>query len=182
MNRIWTLGYGILEHTHEERKVAFQERLGIISRGIGKPITLVDIRKEGSGSRNGIWFRQYVTKRKNQHNHSGMYALVAELDCNIAYWREPALANNFGQTKCQLELYENSLEASLILADDLGKERAEAFYRVADHANTRVRAVVLMCGCKQAFKKNGTTWNCHRVPLANALVEILGNGWSICHL
>lgn len=178
---IWTLGYGILKGTHEERKVKFQKRLQWIKRGVGKPtIALVDIRRAGCGSMNGIWFHQSVTERRHKYPHSGMSALVGELDCDVTYSREPELANEWGVTQAGLKRYAHQLERAIIGFTDT--EQLKSLQRIVDIALEGERAVVLLCGCKQAFKKNGTSWNCHRVPLGSALVGLLGPEWAIIHL
>lgn len=168
---IWTVGYGIIEGTWQEKKAKFQERLRYLQQGIGKPITVVDIRKERSGSRNGKWFRQFPT---------GLFQLVADIrDRNIYCVSEPALANGWGGSKWELEeLYASELAGSVLAKNDMGVARG----RVKAIAEAGERAVALLCGCRDAYKPNGTTPNCHRVPLAEALVRELGDGWSIIHL
>lgn len=48
--------------------------------------------------------------------------------------------------------------------------------------------VCLLCAERDAYKFDDEKWkcrgavNCHRVYVADALVEILGNGWEVCHL
>ncbi len=171
---IYSIGYGILKGTHEERKVAFQKRLKNIRLGIGKPITIVDIRKYGSGSRNGMWFRQ---RRGFLTDHMGV--LVNEVE-RASYIDGSGLANHHGATLKGLRLYARQLERSL--RHPIVRHIAESLWSVTAIAEQDERAVVLLCGCKQAFKKNGTTWNCHRVPLADALVKVLGPGWDAVHI
>lgn len=173
---LYSVGYGLIKGTHEERKHKFQKRLEYIQRGIGKPVTLVDIRWAESGSRNGKWFKQ--------GHGRGMDGLVLELrydKVDVLYIAEPDLDNTWGGAKWQLEMYMKFLVSGLEYGR-YGLEMAEACNRVKAVAEEGVRAVLLMCGCKKAFKKNGTTWNCHRVPLAEALVKELGEGWKAVHL
>lgn len=167
---IFTLGYGLLTGTHAERKEAFRERLRYIQREIGKPIALVDIRQAGSGSRNGVWFREPSLLAKHR---TSMSWLVSSIE-RVYYTHEPRLANHWGQTQANLRLY----------AYELGfdYDMREAIEGVKAIAKTPEHVVVLMCGCGNAFKKNGTTWNCHRVPLAEALVKELGAEWTAIHL
>lgn len=173
---IWTCGYGIIEGTWLEKKAKFQERLERIYRGIGKPVTVVDIRKQRSGSRNGKWFQQ--------GHGNGMDGLISELrydKIDIFYVAEPALFNEHGGTKYGLLKYRNVLWFHLGLGR-YEQEVFEAFHRIKAVAEDGARAVLLMCGCKKAFKANGTTWNCHGVPLALELVKSLGEGWRAVHL
>ena len=174
---ILTVGYGLLKGTHEERRASFQKRLGWIRRGIGKPIVLVDIRKAGCGSINGKWFRQPSGLVDIEPSIKYLMRFLAGID----YVAEHGLANEWGGAKWQLELYADELRHSLNYEPDLG-DMLEALVGVKAIAEAQERAVVLMCGCKAAFKKNGTTWNCHRVPLGDALVEMLGDGWRVTHL
>jgi len=181
---IYTAGYGLLSGTHEERKLSFQKRLEYIQRGIGKPITLVDIRKEGCGSWNGKWFRQSSGLVDIEPS---MRYLVRFLD-SIEHMAEPDLFNSYGPAKWQLEKYSTTIDQSLILLDDYLEPMREAFLQVKAVAEWRERVVVLLCGCKDAYmydvklRRCRGRAKCHRVPLAAALVKELGAEWEVCHL
>jgi hypothetical protein len=171
---IYTVGYGMMEGSHTERKEKFQKRLLDIQRKIGKPITLIDIRRKNSGSHNGFWFTQY----------GGLEALVMNMQRgDIEVKPEPNLANKRGDTLRELVKYRNELWFNLG-PGAYEKDVAYAFnrVRVASISQNEARAVVLLCGCRDAYKPNGTTWNCHRAPLADVLVEQLGEGWEVVHL
>lgn len=177
---LYTVGYGILMGTHRERRDKFTNRLEYIQHGIGKPITVVDIRKWGSGSRNGPLFAQ----PKTENAISGMRRLAGL--CNddvfrVDYKAEPNLCNRYGGALWQLKAYRGNVRTRLCFPDGSDLVR-EAFTRVKVEALKGERAVVLLCGCKNAFKPNGTTWHCHRVPLAELLIEALGDPWTVVHL
>lgn len=179
MGKVWTVGYGILQGTHRERKVAFQKRLRYIASGIGKPVTVIDVRKIGSGSRNGEAFKQ-----GGKIHYRGMCSTVRHAGKPgqwFVYEPEPELGNTWGPAKWQLESY--AFQLALALKDPCVEQAMrEAFDRVKAIAVEGSRAVVLLCGCRKAYKANGTTWNCHRVPLAEALIAELGEGWEVKHL
>lgn len=173
---IYDIGYGVLKGTHKERKVAFQNRLQYVARGIGKPVTLIDIRREGSGSRNGVAFGQGIGMRQ-------IVRFAGSPGRRFVYEPEPELANIWGGTKRGLERYATQIRRSLDGNEDLWAMR-EGFtrVRVAVIAQEQARAVVLLCGCKDVFKPNGHTWNCHRGPLGEVLLEQLGEGWRCVRL
>lgn len=173
-NILWSMGYGIYEGLHPDRAQRFRKRLLYIRRAIDKPITLIDIREKGSGSRNGWRFAQ---------GQNGMCWLASSLrEKGIGYQAEPALYNEWGGAKWQLKKYDTELRKALICLDSHLVKTSVAFWRVKERAEEGSLAVVLLCGCKEAFKKNGTTWNCHRVPLSEALVKELGEDWKAVHL
>lgn len=181
MNRtIYTCGYGIIEGTRIEKRDKFVSRLEYIQRGIGKPVTVVDIRKWGSGSRNGPLFSQ----PKGENSISGMRRLTGL--CNdealtIDYKAESILCNQHGSSLRGLRRYSGHIFTQLSFSDGPNLIR-EAFMRVKVEALKGERAVLLLCGCKEAFRPNGTTSKCHRVPLADLLVTELGEGWRAVHL
>lgn len=164
---LYSLGYGIITGTRDEKRDKFVKRLQYIQRGIGKPLTVVDIRKAASGSRNGIAFAM---------RSDGMASLVRGL--GFVYTAETYLANEWGGAKWQLESYQDELHGSLLV----GNEIAKALGRIVAIAKDDSRGLLLLCGCKNAFKPNGHTWNCHRVPLSLELERELGDGWRTVHL
>ena len=168
---IYTLGYGwYKKYSHEEAREAFQTRMEYVQRGIGQPIAVVDIRQAGSGSRNGAWFREPTGLCDIERSIKLMFKVVKHVD----YTNEPDLANGWGSTQADLRLYAHGLS--------MDYDMRQAVERVKAIAEVQESVVVLMCGCKDAFKQNGTTWNCHRVPLADALADELGDEWSVIHL
>ncbi len=176
---LYSAGYGIITGTRDEKRDKFVKRLQYIQRGIGKPLTIVDIRTWGSGSRNGPLFAQ-----PKGDSISGMRRLAGL--CNydeysVDYVAESDLCNRYGGALWQLRAYRGNISTRLCFPGSPDLVR-EAFERVSAAALKGERAVILLCGCKNAFKPNGTTWNCHRVPLAELLVEILGDGWTTVHL
>jgi hypothetical protein len=180
MGSIYTVGYGLLTGSHEERKVSFQKRLEYIQRGIGKRLFVVDIRKAGSGSRNGPHFSQGIDMVQMVRKLSGDGG--KKLEETITYIGEPDLANEYGGCLRALRAYSHRLKLAVDYMDGDLSGMSAAFFYMVSLAKKQDCAVLLMCGCKDAFKKNGTTPNCHRVPLADALVGELGDGWSVVHL
>lgn len=176
---LYTMGYGLLKGAYTERKLAFQNRLRRIQCEIGKPLTVVDIREKGSGSRNGPSFRQggdiheICMCSTVRHSYDGEEWFV--------YYTEPCLSNIWGGAKWQLQMYACDLVDAINDGPD-ADEMLEAFTRVRVEALKGERAVVLLCGCRDVFKPNGHTWNCHRGPLAEALKAELGPEWTVKHL
>lgn len=184
MKKIWTLGYGILKGTHFKRHELFSKRLQYIYKGIGKHLAVIDIRRAGSGSINGEWFQQGDCPERWLDFPFAMWRLVETCGMvnprEFKYLAEPALANNWGATQAGLKRYAQELDRGITGFADT--DQYKSLQRIVGIAQEGERAVVLMCGCKPAFKKNGTSWNCHRVPLALKLVDLLGSEWSIIHL
>lgn len=177
---IYTCGYGIIQGTRDEKRRKFRDRLACIQRGIGKHLFVVDIRKAGCGSRNGPYFSQGDGMLQTVRTLSGKTGQgLKEI---IIYVSEPHLANEYGRSRKALRAYAWRLELATEYLDGDLSDMGAAFDYVARLAKTYDRAVFLMCGCKEAFKKNGTIPNCHRVPLADVLLNELGEGWSVCHL
>lgn len=177
---LYTLGYGIIKGTHREKRNKFVKRLEYIQRGVGMRLFVVDIRKAGCGSRNGPHFSQGAGMLQMVRKLSGKPG--RELEETITYVTEPHLANKYGASAKALKAYAVRLELAVEYLDEDLTDMSAAFYYVAQLARRRNRAIVLLCGCKDAYKANGTTWNCHRVPLGEALVKKLGDGWDVCHL
>ena len=167
MGKFYTMGYGILKGPHKERAVAFQERLCDIHKKIGLPLLIIDIRKLWSGSRNGKAFNQEVDR--------GMACLINGIWPKAVYGSFPGLANKFGSTKKGLLRYAEDLHT---------KDSQWWIVRLLDliRSHERSHAIVLLCGCYDAFKPNGHSWHCHRVPLALELLEHLGEDWKVEHL
>ena len=159
MGKLYTMGCGILKGTHKERKEAFQKRICEIDTG-GIGMRFVDIRKYKCGSRNGQAFSE----------GTGMCDLINEIWPAATYISLPCLCNAFGSTQAALQKYaaefrhdpNAELEFNLLLK----------WIREGD------RAIVLLCSERKAFKPNGTSWNCHRVPLALELLTDLGEAWG----
>jgi len=169
-NTLYTIGYGLLEGAHAERKEQFQNRLREIQRRLGETLCLVDIRKRGCGSRNGPWC-----------SWEGMRQTVATMNSSFQYRAYPTLSNGFGGTKAGLEDYKSWLLEEVNNPDSL---QADAFRKLNRRQRHRPYwAFIFLCGCKDAFKKNGTTPNCHRVPLVEALMDFQPELWGeVVHL
>lgn len=168
MNAIYTLGYGLLKGPHAERKLAFQKRLRKIQDEIGKPLEIVDIRRDGARSRNGHWFDQ------GRGGH-GMAHLIEMT--GWVYLKCPDLANIFKSTNSGMRAYRWRLQH---WADDLCVR--QDFQRVAKKCLYGRGAVMLLCAERDALKPNGHTPNCHRVILAEELLNYLGDDWKVIHL
>ncbi len=161
----YTMGYGILKGTHRARELAFQERLSRTRESIGKHFIIIDIRKSECGSRNGPFFFQGA---------SGMGALIRGIWGTASYNTASLLCNTFGITQAGLRKYARNIRNS-----QGGNWQFDWLLREIMLDND---AIVLLCGCREAFKKNGKSWNCHRVPLSLELLEDLGEGWEVEHL
>jgi len=151
---IFTMGYG---RTSRE---AFQERLLCLHEEVDKRILVIDIRKEGSRSRNGKWCHSVELSRT-----------VYELGTGYGCWTHTLLVNQHGNTKAGLEEYRSHLRASLVMNDLL-----DNIY------NNTHNCYVLLCAERKPFKTNDKTPNCHRVILAEELVKELGEDWEVKHL
>jgi hypothetical protein len=167
--RILTIGYGILTGTHEEREAAFQERLCVVDTG-GWGLRVVDIRIAGCGSRNGPFFFE---------GDQGMRLLVAQLVPDVIYSSLPDLCNTFGGSQAGLKRYREHIAANKIIFES-GVNMA--YRQLMGYVCTTNKLVVLLCSERKAFKPNGKSWNCHRVPLSLELLEDLGDGWEVEHL
>ena len=128
--KFYTIGYGSLKGTHAERKAAFQKRLRHVIEYTGKSITIVDIRRSGSGSRNGHAF---------DNSPTGMINLVREVSGK--YISIPALANTFRSLpRYRASLNDNS-RVELLKKMIIGNQSA----------------VVLLCGCREYKHCHRTT-------------------------
>ncbi len=166
---LYTIGYGILKGTYAERQEAFQER---IKGSFSTNMALVDIRRGGSGSRNGKAFSQ---------GHEMSWTLkhldldtIGGSEVRYEYTTFSALANEHGGTRKGLEQY------ALDVAQ--GGCKYDEMMKCAKLIRNQEYSFCLLCGCRNAFKPNGTSWNCHRVPLALELLKALGNKWEVKHL
>ena len=161
MNKIlYTLGYGLLEGTHAERKRAFQDRLKGIQEEIGLPVVVVDIRKIGSSSRNGKWCDQ------SPHNGVGLWETLEEIE--IPYSDQSVFANHYGHTQRGFAEYRRSITS-----------RNDYLFQY--EINSGYIAHLLLCAERKPFKPSGAP-NCHRVVLAEELVKRMGMGWEVWHL
>ncbi len=130
----------------------FQLRLSVIP----KQVQVIDIRRKDSRSRNGSWCYQRL----------------------LCKYKEPDLANHFGSRISDLYRYSDYLK----WGDGELPAPEAALNRVLNYIKKDDRAVVLVCSCGKAFKKNGMSWNCHRVPLALELLKDLDDDWEVEHL
>ena len=166
---LFTVGYGLLKGSHEERKVAFQER---IRGSFPTNMALVDIRRKDSGSRNGKAFSQGFEMEWTLRH--------LDLDCiggsevRYGYIAFPALANEHGGTRKGLNQY------ALDVAQ--GGCKYDEMMKCAKLIRHQEYSFCLLCGCRDALKPNGRSWHCHRVPLALELLETLGDEWEVKHL
>jgi len=166
MPKFYTIGYGILEGTHKQRRTVFQHRLCRLNTQIGgQGLSIVDIRKHECGSRNGQFFRQGIYGMGSLINGTWPVATYNELS---------ALYNPFGSTQAGLRQY----------ATDFRKIKGAeySFGILLKWIRSEGRAIILLCGCHDALKSNGTSWHCHRVPLALELLDDLPEGWGVEHL
>ena len=169
MPKFYTIGCGLLRGPHAERQAAFQER---IRGSFPTNVALVDIRKEGSGSRNGKAFSQGF--------EMSWTLRFLDLDCiggsevRYGYTTFPALANEHGGTGKGLNQY------ALDVAQ--GGCKYDEMIKCAKLIRNHEYSFCLLCSCGKAFKPNGTSWNCHRVPLSLELLEDLEDEWEVEHL
>ncbi len=166
MNKIlYTLGYGLLEGTHAERKRAFQDRL---QKTFPHGAVIIDVRTAGSGSRNGVDFRQVMNRM------FGLYGLCSDAGCD--YWPIPVLANKYGGSQKGLKAYADTL--------CVGEEN-EWIEAVCFWLKKSVDQYCLLCGCGEALKPSGAR-HCHRAPLAEAIVarmqDLYGENLEVWHL
>lgn len=154
MPKFYTVGTGIT--TADE----FEERCTKIWRQIKQPyLGIIDVRRKSSKSRNGRWCYQG----------------------NLCAINEPALANDNGGTQAGLRRYHERIKfASSLRHIDDGVPGA--YQRVLEYIRQVDYAVILLCSCGKAFKPNGKSWNCHRVPLSLELLGDLEGDWEIEHL
>ena len=169
MGKLYTIGYGILKGTPRQRKLAFQER---IRGSFPTNMAIVDIRKAGSGSRNGRSFYQGFEMSWTMRHLN--LDCIGSSEVRYGYTAFPALANEHGGTQKGLKQY--ALDVAR------GGCKYDAMMKCAKLLRHQEYSFCLLCGCRDAFKPNGTSWNCHRVPLALELLEELGGDWEVEHL
>ncbi len=165
--RFYTMGTGLTT------KEAFIKRLRDIREMVKADamlpdrISLVDIRRKWSGSRNGKWCYW-------EHLPSAFRLFNIEVDSR------PVLSNTFGATQAALREYRDHLHSN---GKIVGFLRVFPEYSsIKARIERRAVTVILLCSERKAFKKNGKSWNCHRVPLSLELLEALGDTWEVEHL
>ncbi len=129
-------------------------------------VMFVDIRRKGSRSRNGMPFWQNVILHTIGYE-DGILGTIAH-----------ELSNHYGSTQAGLKRYHSALQDEIGAGYTVGEE----FERIKDYIEKDRYAVILLCSCGKAFKPNGKSWNCHRVPLALELLDDLGDEWEVEHL
>jgi hypothetical protein len=157
-HKIYTLGYG------RTKKHEFQQRIR------GMPFRVIfDLRREGSGSRNGKWCWQ-------GEEHIGM--TIRHLQgIDMRYIPVPELANEYGNTRRGLALYTLSL-----------RDRKADLEELATHIawmSSKGEYGCLMCAERRSHTPSGKP-ACHRVLVAEILAESisdsLGQKWSVEHV
>lgn len=168
---IYTLGYS---RTTERE---FRIRTWEIYEEIDAQLKLIDIRRLDSRSRNGKWCYQ----GKHVDGLTPDYGM--EITAMLCGWLDilslPELANDFGGTKAGLEGYKEWLSTQI---EDPYSLEAEAIGKLVTDAKRAMlmktmQEYVLVLLCSEKSYKG-----CHRVPLADILVEVLGEGWTTVHL
>lgn len=180
---LYSLGYGVIDGTWIEKRDAFRRRLNSLAKAIGK-LWIVDIRKEGSGSQNGEWFRQ-----AEWADTPCLLNLVTGLGTGNLYTSLPFLSNEFGNTKSGLERYRKHLKSEIVAEGDISDDFCRLLGWIGNLIDYKV---VLLCGCGKAMETRKAKpplegevatgdANCHRVPLANLLKEYFAN-LNVVHL
>lgn len=165
MNTIYTMGYG------RTTKEAFQERLRVVHRKVGdRLLIVVDVRREHSLSWNGEWC--YHSPRSG---NKGLVNTINSLGQGYAYNPRPKFANDYGDGKKGLEAYRHYLNGLGVIMEDFVNE-IDGLWKDGNRD-----VYVLLCAERQPFKSNGMP-NCHRLSLAEKLMEELGEGWEVKHL
>lgn len=123
---------------------------------------VLDVRRKGSRSWNGKY-------RRGSCMASLLYGYLDNESPDIGYGLWGAFGNDFDSLPAYNDwlLSRRSAEISLL---------AE---RIVDDSEGRY---CLLCAEGDPFENDGMTPRCHRVYVAEALVERLGAGWTIEHL
>ena len=118
---------------------------------------VLDVRRYNSKAR----LRCYDSGRR-----AGMSKLLAESD--ITYWEYSFFSNRNDTLLCYAAWLKSSCmcDAVELLANTISCIPSSAF--------------CLLCAERDAYKDGEV--NCHRVYVADALVKLLGAGWSVEHL
>ena len=170
--KFYTMGYGIT--TKED----FLFRLKCISKTLGMSLSLVDIRQFESKSRNGEWCYQGGNRAD-----TGLSKTVAQSKLPVEYHTASGLANGYPGTKAGLEQYRQYLKGSRRLPSTLAARnfiKLRVLIRFTYLGNIQ-KAIILLCSERKPFK-TAKTPNCHRIILAEELLEDLGDGWEVEHL
>lgn len=197
MKQFLTLGYG------RTAMKAFRLRLLNVEKEYGKKLFIVDVRRCDSESRNGEWCKHPGDDTQAAYRTIGMAKTMGEATQDVMYTTEPLLANyKYRNTKTGLEKYRNDLRQDVTAERDTGYglkyflvgQPKVAFNRLLkgirdlQHRNI---IFVLMCSERKPYKtyktKDGVIKisaipNCHRIILAQELLDHLGGGWEVINL
>ena len=182
---IYTLGVG------RTTEVEFISRLQVIEKRLRRSLWLVDIRRYNSRSRNGKWCWQ--AGDREDFGLVKTIALLPEQVGAVTYSREPGLANHGSGNVVGLEQYRQKLlfaRGEPLSATSIAISRV--LYYLRKHSD---KAFILLCTERAAFKYRlskgsrkvlSSKPNCHRIILADELVNTLyrrwDQEWSIEHL
>lgn len=151
---IYTVGYGNMA---PEEFVAKLKAAGITD--------VMDVRRKDSKGR----LRAY-----DPGDGGGMEKLIKAAD--MRFTTEDQFGNEFVGLPNALAQY----KAWLGERTDMVWCTAHGIFFFMRHSSNR--KFCLLCGCGKPFEKDGKTPRCHRVYVAEALIEQLGAGWTGGHL
>lgn len=155
MKRLMTIGYG---NSSPEKFLARLKDAGVA--------VVLDVRRKGSKSWNGKY---------NQGNSMGslLWGDMNKEIPEIEYGTWPSLANKFDE----LWAYQRWLQSKPTSTSSAAGFLSELQYKIKKNKDS---AYCLLCAERDAYKDGKV--NCHRVYVADALVELLGSEWEVKHL
>lgn len=119
---------------------------------------VMDVRRENSRGR----LRCY-----DAGTDRGMAKLVST--AGIKYYEE----SDYGNREDSVKAYKEWLGSG---------DRPDMVWCTVWGLKQTVGVFCVVCACGDPFEKNGITPRCHRYYVAEALLEQLGEGWSVSHL
>jgi len=184
MNSFYTLGYG------RTTKLDFLVRLGEIQSELRKKLVLVDVRRNGCGSRNGVWCRHPGIERV-----TGLAGTIQD-ETEYGYIAMPRLGNNYGSSQRGLRKYQKDLVDGISSGEGYIYLSVDRLCKTIQESSNR--AYILLCSERYAFRgmksgqfnaayesvDNTITQKplCHRVILARELLKHLEKFSYVCHL
>ena len=168
--KLYTIGYGNVEgKTHQAKRDNFIALLRYIEFATRtkdtKGLIIVDVRKEGCGSRNGKWAAWGAVGMGHTVRmiHGGVYLTV------------PGLAND---PRMGFRKYRGWLEEAIISGSPVTVSAREGFHTIIDLLKTSELPVILLCAERVGLGEKGTL--CHRVIIAEMVKE--RTGCEVIHL
>lgn len=183
---LYTLGYGLTKEKD------FIYRLCEIAKELGRPLAIIDVRKDECRSRNGKW-----CYHPGEESDIGIAKVIKQL--GFFYTTEPSLANVFPNTKAGLRKYADLLTVAIRSRKLIVSQMGMAINRLVGCGQgipllDQNYAVILMCAERKPYKDRvnkagewilSLTPNCHRVILADQLTWIFRTEfkeeWQIEH-